>query len=152
MTVWQYWKPGRRLLRFSHQVYTGIRNTFFTRERKDGRYIRVGAECDRVKEILRRADTAEWYQFSYHYQGEDINRRRPYYNSRDWDFQWHVRGWENEVGGTDLRAHVETDPIKHPREHIDGDMFDEELGMQELKRVLRKNDIRYKEITYDSSV
>lgn len=148
-TLWKYWKPGDKLLRFAYRAYTTARNALFTKSRPGGKYYRVHASEERVRNLLRKSGTAEWYQFSYNYGKECINRRKPVWRgSYTDDYQFHVRGWNVDGQYVEVHGHIELDAIKHPRRHIDGENISWEEGMDRLESILDESELEYIEVEY----
>jgi len=82
---------------------------------------------------------------SYHYYGEQLNMRRPYY-SMDYEHPWrqvHLRGFVTEEG-LEMDVHTETDAMSHPWVHWRGEEVDVEGGVSRLRQFLDIEGVGYR--------
>jgi hypothetical protein len=86
----------------------------------------INANLATVEQRLGTQSYEPGWPFSYHYEGEDLNARRYYYDGeREYPHrQLHIRGWEMD-GAVAIDAHEEPSTIQHTRVHIQStDMHD----------------------------
>lgn len=88
---------------------------------------------------LRVDEAFEGSQFSYRYEGETLNLRRPYGIHADGGpLELHVRGRPLEDGEkTELVAHLEFSRYECRQRHIDEEMVDWQAGTAALREILQ---------------
>lgn len=131
------------------QAYRNFRNTYFTVSvpRHKGSNILVRADIDEVRKTFGKDSYAPNWEFSYRYEGEDLNLAKVRYSEYDHypDIVWwqtHIRGWDVEgVDGTILHAHEEPEPTEHPDAHLEERGFDVSKGFDRVRTFLTKNAI-----------
>jgi hypothetical protein len=135
---WSYWRPKRPIVSLAGKLYGSVRYMFFTRDMKDGTYIRVYTNIAEMKKLLKDNNMPDWSQFSYNYQGEDVNVRE-YIHREDKteDYQLHIRVWDFGTYCL-VKAHVEPCPIENLYEHLKGIGYDAEEGIDRAERIISK--------------
>jgi len=121
--------------------YRWMRRTFFTVSKPDGPYFVVDADLDELRELFGVRSHAPNWEFSYNYQGEDLNLARVFYDPNrgpdgvDW-WQYHVRAFERDDGLVEFTGHVEPEPTEHAKPHLRGTGYDTSEAMDEFGRTL----------------
>lgn len=108
--------------------------------------------ADRIERLLgaRYFEPDEW---SYYYYDETINLRRAFCDDDRIDgLRWHhdhVRGFDHPAGLM-LVAHLEPEPIAHPKAHLSDNHVDWEAGLERLMAVLDAADEPYTPVSPDT--
>lgn len=127
-----------------------FRKHFFTIEQPEVRHLTVSVPVDEIRVLLGKSHFTPGWKFSYHYFSEDLNMRRPEYNEADLERPWyqtHVRGFELPNGDVKLIAHYEYCPLNYPEPHLHNENLSIGEGLYELKRILDRYNVDYKEVS-----
>jgi len=137
----RHWRSVRRL-------FNTIRVSLFTSNAGSGRaQIEVDASLDEVREALGKRYFTNAWELSYHYEGEDLNMRRPEYVDDEYNwYQLHIRGFEQDDGTVLLYAHLELEPTEYPYEHLNGTNFSDSKGYEMMTPLLDDAGIEYEDI------
>ena len=96
-----------------------IRRMYFTHPKPEDT-LELQLSVSRFQEVLIEDHFEDGWYVSYHYEGEDINLRRPQGKNSAGNRQRHIRVWDNGDGGVEFEAHDEMSPIQNPKEHLLG--------------------------------
>ncbi|MCU4743479.1 hypothetical protein [Natronoglomus mannanivorans] len=131
---------------FLWAAFMASRARWFSRDRPD-ESIRMVAECceeDLVEFLAREGFTPNW-MLSYHYQGEDANLVRFWYEpDSEYPFrQDHVRLFIDEFprGEVGVSAHTEASALVHRGPHIHEKTFDWVEGITRTRDALENHDV-----------
>lgn len=119
--------------RYIKRAIAWIRRRYYTRPwPTDHPALLLGADAAGLEKRLRELEHAEGMQFSYRYEGEDLNLRIPWgvsdaYGPRE----LHIRGREID-GGLEVIAHLEPSRYECREAHIDTGHVDWEAGYEAL--------------------
>ncbi len=99
---------------------------------------------EELDDILREEFYFEGVLFSYDYEGQDVELRRPAGRPGDFQKELHFRGyWDDDRNVTVGNAHTETSRYEHKQQHIDEDHLDWETGKELMEEVLREAEELY---------
>jgi hypothetical protein len=146
MTLWDYYTPKRSTVRLLGKLYMTARGALFTKKMKDAKYLRIDISIANLEMMLREVYYDDWSEFSFHYEGEDLNMRRPFYmDGEQNDYQHHIRAWgkDNKVY---LRAHNELCAKDHPVLHLKAKGLNHDKGMADLESLLQTLGIPYDKV------
>jgi len=139
-------KLDPRHWRYIRRTFNAIRLSLFSKDPRPSQ-VSVDASIEEVRAALGRRHFTNAWELSYHYNGEDLNMRRPEYVDDDYNwYQLHIRGFERDDGGVDLHAHFELEPTAHPYGHIEGTNFNISRGAEMLVDILDEEGFEYEDL------
>jgi len=127
------------------RIYEAVRDFAFRHERVDTICVRVKMTAAQAERMLARHHFTRDFEFSYNYEGEDLNMRRTLYKDDEYEwYQLHVRGFEVQGGeALELQGHTELTPTDHPNKHIDNVNLSRRQGLRMIKSILKDENIEY---------
>ena len=124
-------------------VYT-VRRIFGTKELPEREHLIVEHPADEIEDLFRSEHFRTGWFLSYRYEGEDGNYCRAELGEEgEKHMQVHVRAFNKSSDGCAVYAHYETDPVEHPRTHLNEENHSIEEGMEKVKEILDRHDITY---------
>lgn len=138
----------RGMVRAASKAIHYGRRAFGTIDRPDVDRLYVeNGNLEQLARILGRRHFASAWKLSFRYRGEDLNMRRPMYDTpSEWPWkQDHVRGFETE-GGVELVAHREIAPGRNARyawAHWQEREFDLHGGLDAVATALEDAGVEY---------
>jgi hypothetical protein len=131
------WRTIRRTL-------YALRRSMFWIERDRPMDVIAFAGIEDVTRAYQRAGYVVEWPFSYYYEGEDENMRKPHVVGGDErQRQVHVRLFWLDDERTGMAVHEELCPLNHPRGHLLSQSMDHQTGIDEAKMVLVSNGIEH---------
>jgi hypothetical protein len=136
----------RRLLPDAIRV---IRRRLFTVSRGTDPALIADADADALTHVLAEAGYIHPWLLSYHYEGEDVNLVRFWYDSDDHPDhphrQDHVRLFTDKYpdGVTGIEPHTEASSVTHPDAHLDEVGFSRDPAIDRIKSHLDHANITY---------
>lgn len=127
-------------------AYRTARRLFFSRSPPEQDHLVTSASLDDLRAALGRRHFTNAWELSFHYEGEDLNMRRPVYFGNDVERPWyqtHVRGFEHGNGEVTLYAHFEYEPTAYPEAHLHGENLHVGEGTSRLSQALDDAGIQY---------
>lgn len=131
------------------------RKQYFSRAGGDVQLIAKTEPAFVIETFAEHGFTPNWL-LSYHYEGEDANLVRFWYDPEqypEYPFrQDHVRLFVDEVGdGVGIKAHSEASALVHRDAHLANRTLDPDLGAARAHRILQKKGIPTSWTTPDSA-
>lgn len=162
-TAANYWKTGKfpigRLpYRHLRHVLRDLRNSYFGKPRPRGvSGIVVNADPKKLNRALRLRHYEDADLFSYDYDGEVLNLRRP----EDFDtdpvngdpvaMETHIRGFKLDERGTFLLTHREANRFSDTSDHFDGENFSWERGAATAAEDLDALELEYERVNSEAA-
>jgi len=130
------------------ELLRDIRNAYFRKPKADVKQVVVtDLSVEELEAQLRQeAFFEEAEEYTYKYEGEILNLRRPAGVEDGYQMVLHVRGFEHP-DGVELLAHYEISRFNHPQEHLDGTIFRWDEGQLRMETVLQSYMIDYKRLS-----
>lgn len=112
-----------------------IRNRLYQKKKPDHRQIvAANVTAEELDNLLRNEDYfEEAEEFTYLYEGEVLNLRRPAGIEEDYQMVIHVRGFEHPQG-VEIMAHYEISRFDSPRDHLNNTIFSREKGQHAMEQ------------------
>lgn len=128
-----------------------FRRLVATKDKPKELHLLVDSPVDKLEDELRMEHFREGWILSYHYKGEDSNLCRAEFKHGAYsDLQLHIRLFDRDDDRTELYAHIELDPMSHPRLHIKGQMLHTGKGIQMAQGILDQKGIVYEKVEPDT--
>lgn len=105
-----------------------IRSAFFTREKPDLEQFVVKTSVNPLETTLRDGYNFEGAPYSYDYNGEIMNLRRPEGIDENGHYaELHIRGFRHE-DGVEIYAHYEASRYEEKKKHLQAEYKSNEMG------------------------
>lgn len=114
-----------------------FRVAWFTKDKPDVPSFVVSETVEDIEDRLRRDFHYEGAPYSYNYEGEVINLRRPQSVNEDGvPMEHHIRGFETD-DGVEMLCQLEASRYEAKEEHLDPEYMDWEAGKEIGLEVMR---------------
>lgn len=128
------------------ELLRDVRNTFYKVPKPDVQQLVItDVDVDELDSKLRKVYYEEAEEYTYKYDGEILNLRRPAGVEDGYQMVVHVRGFPHP-DGIEVQVHYEISRFNHPREHLDGTIFKWDEGQRQFEQDLDSAGLDYKEL------
>jgi len=133
--------------KFLMELLREVRNSFYKKDRPDVKqFVLPDVTAEELDTRLREeAYFEEAEEYTYKYEGEILNLRRPAGLMDGYQMACHLRAFEHEQG-LEILVHYEVSRFNHPKEHLDGLGFSWDKGEKILTDVFDDLDIKYEDL------
>lgn len=136
--------PWRILMK----ILRGVRNTFYKKEKPDRKQIVVTElSVEELGDVAQNnAHFEELEEYTYFYEGEILNLRRPAGVEDGHQMELHFRVFEHERG-LEILVHYEISRFANPRGHLNGTIFSWDEGQSRLEEVFNDLGVQYEALS-----